>query len=79
MVAEVVHKEEEIVIRLNEFASELDAAMTFIRISLEEASGTSDKITIHTLIDSCENAEQWKQELNTTMRAIKDAPSILRH
>ena len=45
----VVHKEEEIIIRLNDSASVLDAEMTTIQVVLENASETSDKITIHTI------------------------------
>ena len=44
----VVHKEEEIIIRLNESASVLDAEMTVIRVAVENSSETRDKITIHT-------------------------------
>ena len=44
----VVHKEEEIFIRFNDFASILDAEMTAIRVALENASETRDTITIHT-------------------------------
>ena len=43
-----VHKEEEIIIRLNDSASLLDAEMTAIRVALEDASDTRNKITIHT-------------------------------
>ena len=38
MAAAVVHKEEEIIIRLNDYASVLDAEMTAIRVALENAS-----------------------------------------
>ena len=48
MAAAVVHKEEEIIIRLNDSASVLDAEMTDIRVALENASKTRDTITIHT-------------------------------
>ena len=48
MAAKVVHKEEEVIIRLNDSASVLDAEMTAIRAALENASETRDKITIHT-------------------------------
>ena len=48
VAAAVVHKTEEIIIRLNDSASVLDAEMTAIRLALEDASGTRDKITIHT-------------------------------
>ena len=48
MVATVVHKEEEIIIRLNDSASVLDAEMTAKRVPLENASETRDNITIHT-------------------------------
>ena len=48
MAAAVVHKEEEIIIRLNDSASVLDAEMTAIRVALENASETRDKITMHT-------------------------------
>ena len=48
MATAVVHKEEEIIIRLNDSASVLDAEITAIRVALENASETRDKITIHT-------------------------------
>ena len=48
MDAACVHKEEEIIIRLNDSASVLDAEMTAIRVALENDSKTSDTITIHT-------------------------------
>ena len=48
VAAAVVHKEEEIIITLNDSASVLDAEMTAIRVALENASETRDKITIHT-------------------------------
>ena len=48
VAAAVVHKEEEIIIRLNDSASVLDAEMTAIRVALENASETRGKITIHT-------------------------------
>ena len=47
MAAAVVHKEE-IIIRLHDSASVLDAEMTAIRLAIEDASETRDKITIHT-------------------------------
>ena len=45
VAAEGVHKEEEIIIRLNDSASVLDAEMTAIRVALENASETRDTIT----------------------------------
>ena len=48
MAAAVVHKEEAIIIRLNDSVSVLDAEMTAIRVALENASETRDTITIHT-------------------------------
>ena len=48
MAAAVVHKKEEIIIRLNDSASVLDAEMTVIRLALENAGEIKDKITIHT-------------------------------
>ena len=53
MASAVVHKEEEIIIRLNDSASVLDAKMTAIRAALENDSETKDTetkdtITIHT-------------------------------
>ena len=48
VAAAVVHKKEEIIIRLNDSASVLDAEITAIGIALENASETRDKITIHT-------------------------------
>ena len=40
VAAAVVHKTEEIIVRLNDSASVLDAEMTAIRLALEDASGT---------------------------------------
>ena len=40
MAAAVVHKTEEMIVRLNDSASVLDAEMTAIRLALEDASGT---------------------------------------
>ena len=51
MAAAVVHKEEEIIIRLHESASVMDAEMTTIRVALENASETRNKITIHRLLN----------------------------
>ena len=51
MAAAVVHKEEEIIIRL----IVLDADMTAIRVALENAIETRDKITIHTYSLTAEN------------------------
>ena len=48
MAAEVVHKEEKIIIRLNYSASVLDAEMRAIRVALENAIETRGMITIHT-------------------------------
>ena len=48
VAAEIVHKEEEIIIRVNDSAFVLDAEMTALRIALEEASGTRYTITIQT-------------------------------
>ena len=48
VAALVVHKKEEIIIRLNDSASVLDAEMTAIRLVLENARNTRDTITIHT-------------------------------
>ena len=49
MAAAVVHKEEEIIIRLNESAYVLDVEMTAIHLALEVASETRDTVTIYTL------------------------------
>ena len=48
VAAAVVNKTEEMIIRLNDSASVLDAEMTAIRLALEDASETRDTITIHT-------------------------------
>ena len=58
VAAVVVHKEEEIIIRLNDSVSVLDAEMTAIRVALENASETRDTITIHRLFDSCKHTKQ---------------------
>ena len=48
VAAEVVHKEEEIIIILNDSASVLDAEKIAIRVALENASEIRYTITIHT-------------------------------
>ena len=55
MTAAGVHKEEEIMIRLNDFASVRDAEMNAIRVALENVSETRDNITI---FDSCKHTKQ---------------------
>ena len=74
----VVHKEEEIIIILNDSASVLDAGMTAIRVVLENASETRDKITIHTdSLTAVNILINRKLDLNTITRAIRDAASRL--
>ena len=76
--AAVVHKEEEIIIRLNDSASVLDAEMTAIRVALENASETRDKITIRTVSLTAVNIlNNKKLDLNTITRAIRDAATRL--
>ena len=54
-----MHKEEEIIIRLNDSASVLDAEMTDISLALEDASETRDNnYNTHRLFDSCEHIKQ---------------------
>ena len=78
VVAAVVHMEEEIIIRLNDSASALDAEMTAIRVAQENASETRDKITIHTYSLTAVNiVNNRKLNLNTITRAIRDAASRL--
>ena len=48
VAGEIVHNDECIIIRLNEFASVLDAELTAIRLAQEDAIETRDNITIHT-------------------------------
>ena len=48
VAAAVVHNEEDIIIRLNNSASVLNAEMTAIRLALEDASETRNQIRIHT-------------------------------
>ena len=72
----VVHKTEEIIIRLNDSASVLDAEMT--AIALEDASGTRDKITIHTdSLTAVTTLSNRKIHLDTIASAIRDAASRL--
>ena len=66
MAAAVVHKEEEIIIRLNDSVSVLDAEMTAIQVALENASEMRAKITIHT--DSVTAVNNRKLDLNTIKR-----------
>ena len=78
LAATVVHKEEEIIITLNDYASVLDAEMTAIRVALENASKTRDKITIHTdSLTAVNILSNRKLNLNTITRAIRDAASRL--
>ena len=78
MAAAVVHKEEEIIIRLNDSASVLDAEIITIRISLENASETRNKITIHTdSLTAINILNNMRLDLNTITRAIRDAASRL--
>ena len=69
---------EEIIIKLNDSASVLDAEMTAIQVALENTSETRDKITIHTYSLTAVNIlNNRKQDLNTITRAIRDAASRL--
>ena len=74
MAAEVVHKEVELIIRLNDSASVLDAEMTAIRVALETASETRDTVIIHTYSLTFVNMlNNKKLDLITITRAIRDA------
>ena len=76
MAAAVVHKKEEIIIRLNDSAFVLDAEMTAIRLALEAARETRDKITIHTdSLTAVNTLSNKKLHLNTITSAIRDAAS----
>ena len=76
VAAAVVHNTEEIIVRLNDSASVLDAEMTTIRLALEDASGTRDKITIHTdSITAVTTLSNRKLHLDTS--AIREAASRL--
>ena len=78
VAAEVVHMEEEIIIRINDSASVLDAEMTAIRVALENASETRDNNTIHTdSLTEVNILNTRKLDLNTITRAIRDAASRL--
>ena len=78
MAAAVVHKTEEIIIRLNDSASVLDAEMTAIQLALENARDTEDTITIHTdSLTAVNTLSNRKQHLNTITSAIRDAASRL--
>ena len=78
MTVTVVHKEEEIIIKLNDSASVLKAEMTAIRVAPENASETRDKITIPTDSMTAINLLNNRQlGLNTITRAIRDAESRL--
>ena len=77
MAAAVVNMEE-IFIRFNYSASVLDAEITVIRVAIENASETRDKITIHTdSLTDIHILNNRKLDLNTITRAIRDAVSIL--
>ena len=75
MAAAVVHKKEEIIIRLKDSTSVLDAEMNAIRLALENARNTRDTITIHTDSLTAVNKSNRKLHLNTITSAIRDAAS----
>ena len=78
VAAAVVHKKEEIIIRLNDSASVLDAEMTAIRLALENARETRDKITIHTdSLTAVTTLRNRSMYLRTTTSDIRDAASRL--
>ena len=75
MAAAVVHKTEEIIIRLNDSVSVLDAELTVIRIAPENAT---DTITIHTdSLTAVNTLSNRKLHLNAITSAIRDAASRL--
>ena len=62
----------------NKSSSVLDAEMTTIRVALENASETRDKITMHTdFLTVVTLLSNRKLDLNTITRAIRDAASRL--
>ena len=66
------------IVRLNDSASVLDAEMTAIRLALEDASGTRNKITIHTdSLTAVTTLSNRKLHLDTITSAIRDAASRL--
>ena len=74
----VVYKKEKIIIRLNDSASVQDAKMTAIRIAVENASETREKLTIHRdSLTSVIILNNRKEDLSTMTRAIRDAASRL--
>ena len=78
MAAAAVHKTEEMIIRLNDSASVLDAEMTAIRLALEDDSGTRDKLAIHTdSLTAVTTLSKRKLHLDTITNAIRDAASRL--
>ena len=78
MAAAVVHMEEEIIIRLNDSASVLHADMSAIRVALDKASETRDKITTHTYSLTAVNIlNNRKLDINTITMAIRDAATRL--
>ena len=73
MAVAVVYKEEEI---FNDSASVLNAEMITIRVALENASETRDKITTHTdSLTAVNTLNNMKLDLSTITRAIGDAAS----
>ena len=70
--------EEEIIIRLNDSASVLDAEMTAIRVALENASETRDTITKHTdSLTTVNILNTRKLDINTITSIIRDVASRL--
>ena len=77
VAAAVVHKTEEMIIRLNDSASVLDAEMTAIRLAREDASGTREKITIHTdSLTAVTTLSKRKLHLDTITSALTQMPTI---
>ena len=80
MAAAVVHKEEEIIIRLNDSAYVLDAKMTAIRVAIENASETRDTITIHTdsltAVNILNNRKQLRGPSGDAASRLTQRPTI---
>ena len=77
MAAEVVHKDEEIIIGLNDSAFVLDAEMTATRLALEDDSETETRLQYVDSLTAVNILNNRKLDLTTITRAIRDAASSL--
>ena len=75
-MAAVVHMEEEVIIRLNDTASELDVEMTAIRVALENAITMSKHtMTHHNKQKTTQTKDHRRlQQTDSSMRTLMSMP-----